>query len=145
MEELYKVLDGFSLAIKPCIRWEFYGDDEIAVKNETRDLYRFFDATHMAEFLYEKVEETIRVDFQKELDYLTRYDAAFDAVQRIADMKDRDISLMVRLCLQNEGKLSKSKRTQFPLLRDDEIERMEQAIQKILFSTLPDTTPLNYQ
>lgn len=131
-EGYYRSLDGFSLPIKPCIDWEFYGEDEIAVHNDTRNLYRFFDATHLAEYLYAKVEETIRVDFQQELDYLAHYDAAFTAIQRIVDMPDKDLSLMVRLCLQNEGRLSKSKRSLFPLLRDNEVARIEAAVQSIL-------------
>jgi hypothetical protein len=110
----------------------FVQEFRIEVTNETRDLYRFFDATPFAEFLYEKVDETIRVDFLQELDYLTRYDAAFDAVQRIADMRDKDISLLVRLCLQNGGRLAKNRRDRFPLLRDDEVRRMEEAIQNIM-------------
>lgn len=50
----------------------------------------------------------------------------------IVDLPDREISLMVRLCLQNEGRLSKNKRDRFPLLRDEEIAQMQTAIQAVL-------------
>ena len=136
LNQYYQTLDAFSGPIKSCIAWEFYGDDEIKVLNETRDLYRFWDATPFAEYLYDRVENTIAVDFQQELEYLSRYDAAFDAVQAIADMPDKDIALMVKFCLQNEGVLSNNKRDRFPKLRGEQIAQMEVAIQQIMRGTV---------
>ncbi len=45
-------------------------------------------------------------------------------------MPDRQIDLFIRFCLQNNGKLLARKReSHFAALSDDEIARMEQAIQ----------------
>ena len=127
-----KTLEAFSRPIMNAIEWDFLQDSMLRVQNDTRNLYRFFDATAQAEFLYERIAETIRVDFKEELDFLEVYDAAFAAVRGIVDMPDRRASLLIRLLLQNYGRLSQSKRKQFQELTDDEIARMEDAIQQII-------------
>ena len=49
---------------------------------------------------------------------------------KIADMPDRQIDLFIRFCLQNQGRLSARKRaSHFDALSDDEIARMEEAVQ----------------
>lgn len=47
----------------------------------------------------------------------------------IVDMPDRDADLFIKLCLQNAGELSSTKhKSHFPLLSDDEVERLERAV-----------------
>jgi Fic family protein len=127
-----QTLEAFSRPIMAAIEWDFVEDNAIQVRNDTRDLYRFFDATVQTEFLYARVAETIRVDFKEELDFLDVYDAAFTAVRAIVDMPDRRASLLVRLCLQNGGRLSQNSRTQFAELTDAEIGQMEEAVQQAM-------------
>jgi hypothetical protein len=104
----------------------------VVVHNPTRDLYRFFDATAQAEYLYERVADTIRVDLKEELDFLKVYDQALAAIREIVDMPDRKASLLVRLLMQNGGRLSRSKRSQFDELSDSELAQMQSAIQRIM-------------
>src|SRR5205823_7875237 len=85
-----------------------------------------------AEFLYDRVEETIRIDFKEELDFLQAFDAAIAGVREIVDMPDRRLDLLVRICLRGGGRLSKSKRGLFAELTDDEIKRIESAIQEVI-------------
>ncbi len=122
------VLELFSRAIQPAIDWEFTESGGVTVRNDTLDLYRFFDATPQAEYLYDRVAETIQTDLKEELDFLTLFDAAFAALRRIVDMPDRKAQFLLRLCLQNNGRLSKNKWKEFAELTDDEISRVEGAI-----------------
>jgi len=46
--------------------------------------------------------------------------------------EDRRAALLIRLMLQNDGRLSKSKRGQFDELTDAEIAEMEQAVQRAM-------------
>lgn len=46
----------------------------------------------------------------------------------IVDMPDRRASLLVRLILQNNGRLSQTKRATFSELRDEEISAIEEAV-----------------
>jgi hypothetical protein len=48
----------------------------------------------------------------------------------MVDMPDREIDLFIRFCLQNNGRLSVRKReSRFDYLSDEEIARMELAVQ----------------
>ncbi len=125
MRSYDRVLEAFSGAIMPFIDWRADERGEVHVLNETAHLYRYFDATRHAEFLYDKVAETIRKDLREELDFVTVYDAAVRAVRERVDMPDRRVSLFVRFCLQNEGRLSKNKRKDFPELSDAELDELE--------------------
>jgi len=78
--------------------------------------------------LYDRVADTIRVDFKEELDFLIGYDSAISAIRQIIDMPNRRASLLANLCLQNGGRLSAKKRPQFSEVSDDEIRRIEEAI-----------------
>jgi hypothetical protein len=127
--EYEKVLERISRPLLGLMEWRQDGDGGVIVESATRDLYRFFDLTAQAEFLYTQVAEAIRVDFKEELAFLSVFDAALSGVRSVVDMPDRRASLLVRLCLQNGGRLSKSKRGQFVELSDLEIEQMEALIQ----------------
>lgn len=54
--------------------------------------------------------------------FLNNYDRAKFAMQNIVDMKDRDIDLFIRLCVQGNGSLSQKKHSdQFAKLTDEEV------------------------
>jgi hypothetical protein len=134
-------LETFSATIQPFIDWQWGPDRTIEVANETADLYRYFDATALVEYLYEKVAETIRVDLKNELGFVAVYDASISAVREIVDVPDRRLSLLVRACLQNGGALSKAKRPKFAELTDAEIEAIQAAIQRAIAENAPVPSP----
>lgn len=125
-----EALETFSKPLFDFIEWRFTSDPEIGVLNDTANLYRYFDATPLAEYLFDRVADTIRVDLREELAFVETYDRALASVREIVDMPDRRASLFVRLCLQNNGRLSRTKRSQFSELSDDEVSRMEAAVQR---------------
>ena len=125
-------LEGFSKPLFDAIDWHFDADHELVVQNDTADLYRFFDATALAEYLYDRVAETVRHDLAEELGFIAIYDRALAGVLDVVDMPDRRASLFVQVCMQNGGKLSRGKRAQFAELDDDEIRRMEEALQEAM-------------
>ena len=87
--------------------------------------------TPQAEALFRFVEGTIDTELSVELAFLANYDRTKRAVQEIADIPDREIDLFIRFCLQNGGRLSARKRTDFfASLSDAEVERMEQAVRE---------------
>lgn len=64
------------------------------------------------------------------------YDATKRAIQEIVDMPDHRIDLFIRFCLQNNGVLSSKKhKSHFVELTDDEVDRMQSAIQKAYINT----------
>jgi Fic/DOC family len=136
-------LEAFSEAIAPFIEYSLDADQKMTVANETHDLYRFFDATAQAEYLFDCIEETIGRDLNQELSFLKFFDAAMKAVMGIVDMPNQRASLLVRLIHQNKGKLSKAKREPFSELSDEEIGRIEAAIKAAAQQFQPGGTTAN--
>lgn len=121
-------LNSFSSKIMSRIKYEMDDQQRLTVLNKTDKLYRYYDATPQAEYLYEAVAETIRKDLREEIEFLEVFDKAMAAVQTIVDMPNARASLLVRFILQNHGTLSGKKRRHFPELRDEEIVEIEEAI-----------------
>ncbi|PYT65057.1 MAG: cell filamentation protein Fic, partial [Acidobacteria bacterium] len=55
-------------------------------------------------------------------------DRALDETKEIVDMPDKRASLLVRLIMQNKGRLAKNKRDMFSEVTDEELARIERAI-----------------
>jgi hypothetical protein len=100
----------------------------LTVLNGTKSLYQYFDATAQAEYLYECVAETIAKDLREEIGFIQKYDRALDETKEIVDMPDKRASLLVRLIMQNEGRLAKNNRDMFSEVTDEELARIESAI-----------------
>jgi Fic family protein len=127
-----QALETFSKPLFDFIRWHWTSEQEVVVTNDTGDLYRYFDATVFAEYLYDRVGDTVRHDLKEELGFVAIYDRAFATVREIVDMPDRRASLLVRLCMQNGGRLSATKRAQFSELTDAEVVRLETQVQQAI-------------
>lgn len=132
IDDYRKVLESYS---KPClemIKWCPTERGNVEVLNETIDLYRYFDATKFAEFLYECVFETIEEVLPEEIGYLERYDEFKTAINERFDMPNQLIELLIRFLQQNEGKLSKrAKEEEFKLLSEDEVIELEKLFKTI--------------
>jgi hypothetical protein len=123
------VLNFYSSSIMPFVKYTMDDRGRLAVLNDTVPLYRFWDATPFAEYLYACVAQAIRHDLREEIGFLNAFDAAVRRTLDVVDMPDRRASLLVRLILQNKGKLAKGKRQQFSELTDNEIADIEAAVQ----------------
>lgn len=125
--EYQDVLEAYSSPRLDLIEWKTTPDHNVKITNETADLYRYFDATLQAEFLYECVEETIKKIIPEELDFLERYDQMTNFINSFVTLPNTKVDLLIKLLNQNEGKLSKNKRSkEFDELSDDEITRIEE-------------------
>jgi hypothetical protein len=121
-------LEDFSKSIAPCVDYQLDDLGRMTVQNDTRDLYRFMDLTRQAEFLFEMIEKTVVTELPRELAMLASYDRVRTSLQEIVDLPDRKMDLFIRLCIQNNGKISPNKREEhFSMLTDNEVEKMENA------------------
>jgi hypothetical protein len=121
-------LNAFSNSIRSRILYKMDDQQSLTVLNKTDHLYRYYDATPQAEYLYEAVAETIRKDLREEIEFLEVFDKSMAAVKDIVDMPNARASSLIRFVLQNHGTLSKNKRHQFSELQDEELARIEEAI-----------------
>ena len=122
-------LEAFSRPLMSVVDYTLDEDGQMTVNNDTAALYRYIDMTTQAEALFSFVETTIDTELVEELTFLANYDRTKATIQNVVDMPDRKIDRFIRLCLQNNGRLSRRKRqSQFDFLTDDEITRMEEAV-----------------
>ncbi len=126
-------LEHYAKPRLPLTEWDTTPSLNVRVRNETRDLFRFFDATRQAEFLADSVEETIRKTLPHEIEYLRRYDRAKKRVEAFVEMPDATFDLMMGFLRQNNGQFShRARTTEFARLTDDEAASIEAVYQDLL-------------
>jgi len=110
----------------PFIEWRPTAERNVEVLDETADLYRYFDCTGEAEFLYACVRRTVEQDLPREIDYLRRHDEAIRRIMDAVEMPDRVAENLVLFIRQNGGTLSKKRREgEFNKLGDQEVTLIE--------------------
>ena len=113
------------------IEWRPTPNRNVEVLNDTADLYRYFDCTSTAEYLYGCVERTIEHDLPREIDYLKRHDDAMRQIMEAVEMPDRLAESLILFIRQNDGKLSKSRREdEFEKLTDPEVAIVEAIVRE---------------
>ena len=133
LEDYKAVLEHFSRPRLALTQWETTPQLNVRVLNETRDLFRFFDATRQAEFLAQCVVQTIRATLPQEIDYLRRYDQAKGRIGAFVDLPDATFDLMMGFLRQNAGRFSKRARErEFKQLTDNEVRAIEAVYQDLL-------------
>jgi len=133
-----EILERYSRAFMPWIDYILDDRGAMTVRNDTSAFYRYPDLTLQAEALYGFVRDTIDCELVAELDFLVAYDAVKRRMVTVVDMPDRRADLFIRLCLQGKGRLSKTRRDQFPELTDTELEQLESIVTEEI-TTLPDS------
>jgi hypothetical protein len=126
IDDYRSTLQGHSGPLMPYIEWRATPERNVEVLNDTADLYRYFDCTEAAEFLYECVRRTVEHDLPREIDYLRRHDEAIRQIMDAVEMPDRVAENLVMFIHQNNGTLSKKRREgEFNKLSADEVTLIE--------------------
>ncbi|MNT73976.1 hypothetical protein D3C72_2127400 [compost metagenome] len=113
----------------PYIEWRSTERQNVEVLNDTADLYRYFDATDNAEFLYSCVQRTIDHDLPREIEYLRRHDEALRRIMTMVEMPDRIAENLLMFIRQNKGKLPNRRRQgDFSALTDKEVKALEAVV-----------------
>lgn len=132
IETYRKVLEHFSKRRLGLIDWRPTAKNNVEVLNDTKDLYRFFDATFQAEFLFECVAETVNVTLPAEVDYLEKYDQLNTFIKNYVDMPDSKVDLLIRFLVQNGGRFSKRAiEKEFAKLTDEERFAIEERYKQV--------------
>lgn len=129
IEEYRSVLQGHSAALMPFIEWQPTPDHNVNVTNDTADLYRYFDATDEAEFLYSCVQTTIEKDLPREIAYLIAHDAAQNGIMEFVEMPNKLAQDLIMFVRQNQGVLpNKRREKEFSALTAEEVFAIEKII-----------------
>lgn len=132
IEEYRAVLQGHSGPLMDHIDWRPAQTGNVEVLNDTADLYRFYDCTAEAEFLYDCVRKTIEEDLPREIAYLKCHDAAMRGIMNRVEMPDSLAQQVIVFVTQNGGRFPKRRRDRDPFskLTDDEIADLEEIVSR---------------
>ena len=126
IDDYRTTLQAHSRPLMPFIEWRPTPERNVEVLNQTADLYRYFDCTEEAEFLYACVARTVQHDLPNEIDYLRRHEEAIRRIMDAVEMPDRTAGNLVMFIRQNNGALPKGRREgEFSKLRNDEVTLVE--------------------
>jgi hypothetical protein len=132
IDEYRKTLQDHSGPLMNFIEWRPTPQQNVEVLNDTADLYRYFDATEAAEFLYACVLRTVEEDLPREIDYLRRHDEALRRIMNTVEMPDRLAGNLLMFIRRNKGTLPKRRRTgEFNRLTDDEVSALEAVVNEV--------------
>jgi hypothetical protein len=135
LNEYKHVLELYSRPRLQYINWRPTANANVEVLNETMNLYRYFDATAQAEFLYDCVAQTIETILPAEILYLNRYDRMKAEINERFDMPNHVVDLAICFLTQNHGIFSsRAKTKELNLLTDVECKELEELYQAV-FST----------
>ncbi len=127
IREYDNVLEMFSKPLMHEItKYNLSDDGILTVQQPTHNYYKYIDYTKMAEYLFECIDHTIHNYFEKEIDFLVKYDQTKHEVQAVVDMPDRLIDLFIKCVMQNQGELGTQKRIKyFNELSEQEINKLQ--------------------
>jgi Fic family protein len=131
IDQYRESLQAHSSPLMNFIEWRPTPQRNVEVLNDTADLYRYFDCTDNAEFLYGCVEQTIDHDLPQEIDYLRRHDEAMQRIMEYVEMPDRLAEDLVMFIRKNNGALGQQRReNEFAKLTDQEVATAEAIVQE---------------
>ena len=126
IDDYRKTLQAHSGPLMNFIEWRPTPERNVEVLNDTADLYRYFDATQAAEFLYSCVLRTVEHDLPREIEYLRCHDEALRRIMDTVEMPDRLAENLLLFIRQNKGRLPNRRRTgEFAKLTDAEVAMLE--------------------
>ncbi|MCE2521055.1 MAG: Fic family protein [Alphaproteobacteria bacterium] len=132
IDDYRRTLENHSGPLMPFIDWRSTASRNVEVTNDTNELYRYFDCTAEAEFVYACVARTVEHDLPKEIDCLRRHDEARRRIMEMVEMPDRLAQDLIMFIRQNDGKLPKRRRErEFRALSDEETAYIEAICEEV--------------
>ncbi|MFA7496188.1 MAG: hypothetical protein WCY67_07725 [Acidithiobacillus sp.] len=112
-QEYLDALQSFSKPSRSLwdVRW--IDQEQFDFKLNGGAFYRYWDATDVVRFSLQMAKAALREDLQAEVNALIRYDAIYRKVDAAYDVRNSDLSLLIRSCMQNAGIVSKNRRKKF--------------------------------
>lgn len=129
-ESAYLVaLQSFSVPARKWWEVRWLDGEEYALRFMADDtLYRYWDATTCVTFGLQMAQQALERDLREETEFLARYDHIFKAVDDRFDVRNPDLTTLVLSCLQQNGRISASRRKQYRLTVADAVfDAIEQA------------------
>lgn len=127
--EYLDCLENFSRGSLAATRYIFESEDRMVVRNDTAHVFSFFDATPMAEYLYDCIDTTLQVDLPDHIEYEKVWSSTLAGMRAAhPDISESVLRLFIRVAygIHADGDHT---RERFPGLSedvfDDLLARME--------------------
>ncbi|MFT6100036.1 MAG: hypothetical protein ACJAYF_002587 [Arenicella sp.] len=129
-----QVLEEISKPVMALLDYELDpSDNSITISSDLDYLYRYPDLTSHVLFLYDMMETAISEDLVKEVTYIIKYDLVKAIIEALYDLPNKNLDLLIRLAVQNDGKIAVSKRKRFyGWIPETDLVQLEQLISKAL-------------
>lgn len=133
IKEFDAALERFSEPIMVRVRYEQDAHGHVDVLHDSASYYRYPDLTAQAEALYRWVERAVEVDLPKEIAFLLAHQEARRRLDERIELSDPRAMLLVTLCIEGRGRLSKTRRDRhFDTLTDEEVGDVERLVAEVL-------------
>jgi len=132
--EYDRVLEEISKPIMALLDYELSSEDHsIEIHSDLDYLYRYPDLTSHVIFLYEMMGTAISEDLVKEVTYIIKYDVVKGLIEGMYDLPNKDLDLLIKLAIQNNGRVAKNKRKRFyGWIPEGDLKSLEALIGKTL-------------
>lgn len=97
------------------LRW--LPDARLEVVNDIAPHFRYLDLTNEAVSLHRFIRATVQEEMEPNIDFLIKFDDAVHRIDNVVNWTYPQVSLFIKLCAQNQGRLSRRKR-ELPAFRD---------------------------
>jgi len=132
LDDYRQTLEVYAKPRLHLINWKPTASGNVDVLNDTADLYRYFDATTQAEFLYDCVSQTVNEILPDEIHYLKCHDQMRAFLETHFDMSDKLMETLIGFLNQGNGTLAKRARErEFQALTDEEATLLEERYAEI--------------
>jgi len=90
--------------------------------------YRFFDADIECDYLSQSIMHSLSADLPNEIAFLEKFDRSMEGLNQEIDLPQKDMSLLIRCAIENDGTVSKNRRKQFSHFPEDIFETIEKVV-----------------
>ena len=113
-DQYLAALQSYSKPARQAWDVTWLGDDSFDFEFKSdASVYKYWDATACVKFGLEMAQQALHKDLKDETDFLARFDQLFKSIDTRFDVRGNDLTTLVLVCLQNNGKVSAKRRKKF--------------------------------
>lgn len=125
LDRYFSTLQSFSVPVTRLWEYRRADDKPVVIYHPSGGPYAYFDATNEVQLTSWALAQAVRVEVPAEVRFLVVFDEATRAVDREFDLPSSDLKLLVRLAIDQGGKLSNHRRKQFAHVPKEALDRIE--------------------
>lgn len=128
IDRYFSVLTAFSAPVTRLWEYRRSEDRPVVIAHPGIPPYAYWDATAEVELTSWALATAVRKEVPAEIRFLKVFDEARRAIDREMDLPSKDINLLVRCAIDQNGKLSANRRKQFKHLPEKVFDRVEEIV-----------------